>query len=108
MIRYLKLHKKMKLCLDSGYSKVSELWFKEYNWFDFIEKRKSRFYLTNQRSQVSMWSLHALLTLTMLVIVQIVAAILAYCYWSTRLPSIGIVRSKTRSKPALLAPNSVQ
>ena len=35
VVGYLKLHKKMKLCLDSGYPKVSELWFKEYNWFDF-------------------------------------------------------------------------
>ena len=40
VVGYLKSHKKMKLCFDCGYPKVSESWFKEYDWFDFYREAK--------------------------------------------------------------------
>ena len=50
---YVKSHKKMKLCFDSGYPKMSESWFKQYNWFDFVKRQKSQFHLKNLMSEVS-------------------------------------------------------
>ena len=40
VVWYLKSHKKMNLCFDSRYPKVSEFCFKEYGWFDFYREAK--------------------------------------------------------------------
>jgi len=37
---YLKSHKQMRILFDSGYSKVKENWFQEYDWFDFYKDAK--------------------------------------------------------------------
>jgi len=36
----LKSHRKMRILFDSGYPKVKESWFKEYDWFDFYKDAK--------------------------------------------------------------------
>ena len=40
IVGYLKSHKKMRILFDSGYSKVKQNWFKEYDWFDFYKDAK--------------------------------------------------------------------
>jgi len=40
IIGYIKQHKKMRLMFDSGYPKVDEKWFKEYDWYEFYRDAK--------------------------------------------------------------------
>ena len=40
IVGYLKSHKKMRILFDSGYPKVKENWFQDYDWFDFYKDAK--------------------------------------------------------------------
>ena len=40
IVGYLKSHKKLRLLYDSSYPKISEKWFKRYDWHDFYRDAK--------------------------------------------------------------------